>query len=262
MDVTDVLRDRMAEPAGLQRMFTISLLVHAAALAFVMLAPAGWLPSSGSEPKTVMTISLGGGNGGPVNGGTNAIGGKAIQEVRPLDAKLPEPVRAPAAKTPEMTVPVPSKTPAKAAPKPAVKQAPDEARGRTPTRGAETREGSALTDTGARGQGFGLSTGGGAGSGSRLDVENFCCPDYLMVMVEKIRANWNAQAEVSGDAVIKFTIQRDGTITAPEREKSSGYTALDINALRAVVSARQLPPLPAAFPNPSLTVHLNFQYTR
>jgi TonB family protein len=262
MDVTDVLRDRMAEPAGLQRMFTISLLVHAAAFAFVMLAPSGWLPSSNSGPKTVMTISLGGGNGGPANGGINAIGGKAVQEVRPLDAKQPEPVRAPAAKTPEMTVPVPSKTPAKAAPKPVVKQAPDEARGRTPTRGAETREGSALADTGARGQGFGLSTGGGAGSGSRLDVENFCCPDYLMVMVEKIRANWNAQAEVTGDTVIKFTIQRDGTITAPEREKSSGYTALDINALRAVVSARQLPPLPAAFPNPSLTVHLNFQYTR
>jgi TonB family protein len=262
MDVTDILRDRMAEPAGLQRMFTISLLVHAAAFALVVLAPPGWLPSSASGPKTVMTISLGGGNGGPTNGGFNAIGGKAIQEVRPPDVKQPEPVRPPAAKTPEMTVPVPGKTPAKATPRPTVNQAPDEARGRTPTRGAETREGSALADTGARGQGFGLSTGGGAGSGSRLDVENFCCPDYLMVMVEKIRANWNAQAEVAGDSVIKFTIQRDGTITAPEREKSSGYTALDINALRAVVGARQLPPLPAAFPNSTLTVHLNFQYTR
>jgi len=262
MDVTDILRDRMEEPAGLQRMFAISLLVHGAAFAIVLLAPRGWLPSSNSGPKTVMTISLGGGNGGPANGGFNAIGGKAIQEVRPPDVKQPEPVRPPAAKTPEMTVPVPGKTPAKAVAKPVVKQAPDEARGRTPTRGAETREGSALADTGARGQGFGLSTGGGAGSGSRLDVEYFCCPDYLMVMVEKIRANWNGQAEVAGDTVIKFTIQRDGTITAPEREKSSGYTALDINALRAVVSARQLPPLPAAFPNPSLTVHLNFQYTR
>jgi len=52
-----------------------------------------------------------------------------------------------------------SKTPA-----PVVKQAPDDARGRTPTRGAQPAFGSAVAYTGARGQGFGLSTGGGAGS--------------------------------------------------------------------------------------------------
>ena len=62
---------------------------------------------------------------------------------------------------------------------PVVKQAPDEARGRTPTRGAETRAGSAVAETGARGQGFGLSTAAASGSGSRLDVGDFCCPDYL-----------------------------------------------------------------------------------
>jgi hypothetical protein len=28
-----------------------------------------------------------------------------------------------------------------------------------------------------------------------------------------------------------------------------------------VLLTRQLPELPSAFPNPSLTVHLNFQYT-
>ncbi len=49
-------------------------------------------------------------------------------------------------------------------------------------------------------------------------------------------------------AIVKFTIQRDGTITGAEVEKSSGYTALDIAALRAVVGARQLPPLPAGVP--------------
>ena len=66
-------------------------------------------------------------------------------------------------------------------PAPTVKQAPDEARGRTPTKGARAeRSGSAIAETGARGQGFGLSTGGGAGSGSTLDVGDFCCPDYLV----------------------------------------------------------------------------------
>jgi TonB family protein len=252
----------MPEPAGLQRMVAVSLLVHGAALALFVVAPGNWLSPAASEPKTVMTITLGGGNAGPTNGGTNAIGGRAIQTEAPPDLKRPEPVRPPAAKTPEMTVPAPGKPATRAAPAVAVKQAPEEARARTPTRGAEPREGSAVAETGARGQGFGLSTSGGAGSGSKLDVENFCCPEYLMLMVEKIRTNWNPQAEVAGETMIKFTIQRDGAITGPELEKSSGYTALNINALRAVVGARQLPPLPAAFPNPTLTVHLNFQYTR
>jgi periplasmic protein TonB len=262
VEVTDILRDRMAEPAGLQQMVAVSLLVHGAALALFVVAPGNWLSSPPAEPKTVMTITLGGGNTGPTNGGTNPIGGRAIQTEAAPDPKRPEPVRPPAAATPEMTVPAPAKTPARAAAAAAVKQAPDEARGRTPTRGAEIREGSAVAETGTRGQGFGLPTSGGAGSGSKLDVENFCCPEYLVLMVEKIRTTWNPQAEVAGETMIKFTIQRDGTITNPELEKSSGYTALNINALRAVVGARQLPPLPPAFPNPTLTVHLNFQYTR
>ena len=162
-----------------------------------------------------------------------------------------------------MTVPIPSKTPAKAAkPAPVVKQAPDQARGRTATKGTETRAGSALAETGARGVGFGLSSSGGVGTGSRLDVDNFCCPDYIVLMVEKIRSNWNSQAEVPGHVFVKYTIQRDGTIGNAEIETSSGFTALDINALRAVVGTRQLPPLPAAYPNPTLGVHLVFEYKR
>jgi len=61
---------------------------------------------------------------------------------------------------------------------------------------------------------------------------------------------------------VKFIIQRDGTITGAEVERSSGYTTLDIAALRAVVGTRQLMPLPGAYPNASLGVHLNFEYTR
>jgi TonB family protein len=225
--------------------------------------PGQWLSRSQPEPKTVMTITLDGGNGGPANGGMTSIGGRAVQAETPEVPKRPEPVTPPAVKTPAMTVPIPSKTPARAAkPTPVVKDAPQEARGRTPTKGLETREGSALAETGARGLGFGLSTSGGTGSGSHLDVDNFCCPDYVVLMVEKIRTNWNARAEVAGEAVVKYTIQRDGTIVDAEIEKPSGYTVLDISSLRAVVGTRQLPPLPGAFPNPTLTVHLNFQYRR
>jgi TonB family protein len=123
--------------------------------------------------------------------------------------------------------------------------------------------GSAVADTGVRRQqGFGLSTGGGSGSGSSLDVADFCCPDYLVFMVQRIRSNWDAKIDGVGEAVIKFTIQKDGRIVGPEVERSSGSRSLDDNAVRALVYTKQLPALPDAFPNPTLTVHLNFQYTR
>ena len=263
MDVGDVLRDRIREPAGFERMAVISVLAHTALFALLVLVPGQLLSRSEPPPKTVMTITLDGGNGGPANGGMTSIGGRAVQAETPEIPKRPEPVTAPAPATPEMTVPIPTKAPPKTAkPAPTVKQAPEQAKARTPTRGPETREGSAIAETGARGLGFGLSTSGGVGSGSRLDVDNFCCPDYIVLMVEKIRTNWNARAEVPGQVFIKYTIQRDGSIVNPEIETTSGYTALDINALRAVVGARQLPPLPAAYPNPTLGVHLSFEYKR
>ena len=263
MDVADVLRDRVGEPDGFQRMAVISLLAHAAVFAMLVLAPGGLLSRREEAPKTVMTITLDGGNGGPNNGGLTSIGGKAVQAETPEVPKARPPQTAPAPVTPKMTVPIPSKTPAKptkAAPE--VKQAPDQAKGRAPTKGFETREGSALAETGARGLGFGLSTSGGVGSGSTLDVQNFCCPDYVAQMVEQIRSNWDGRAEVAGLVIVKYTIQRDGSIADATVEKSSGYTALDITALRAVVNTRKLLPLPPAFPNPTLGVHLHFDYRR
>jgi len=81
-------------------------------------------------------------------------------------------------------------------------------------------------------------------------------------MVQRIRSNWDAKVDDAGEVVVKFTIQKDGRIVDPTVEKKSGYSTLDLNALRALVYTRQLPALPDAFPNPTLTVHLNFQYTR
>jgi TonB family protein len=264
MDVSDILRDRMQEPAGLRRMVTASIMLHGMLIAALLLMPNGLLTHVGEAPRAIMTITLGGGGGGPQNGGMTSIGGRPVQvAVPPEELVKREAIRPPAAKAPEMTVAAkPTAKPAKAPPALAVKQAPDEARGRTPTRGTEVQTGSAVAETSARGQGFGLSMGGGAGSGSTLDVADFCCPDYLVLMVERIRSSWVQQAEVAGTVIVKFTIERDGRISQTSVEKSSGYPTLDQNAQRAVVVTRQLPPLPTAFPNPILTVHLNFQYQR
>src|SRR5437870_2833414 len=158
MTVSDVLRDRMQEPAGLSGMATVSLVVHAGIVAFLFFGPAHLLSRASEPPRTVMTISLGAGTGGPQSGGMTPMGNRPVREA----------VRPPAVKPPEMTVPRPGARPARTTPATRVAQAPDEARGQKPTRGTEIRTGSAVAETGTRGQGFGLSTGGKAGSGSTL----------------------------------------------------------------------------------------------
>jgi TonB family protein len=204
-----------------------------------------------------MTISLGG-NAGADSGGMTTMGARPVQAVSE-DAKR-EAARPPAAKTPEMTIPRENARTTKATRTPAVKQAPDEARGRTPTRGAETSAGSAIAETGVkRGMGFGLSSGG-QGFGGTLDVADFCCPEYIQTMLQRIRGAWKQEHGVTVNTTVKFTIQRDGTITDSVVENRSGRDDLDLAARRAVVMTKQLPPLPDQFPNPTLTVHLIFRY--
>ena len=81
-------------------------------------------------------------------------------------------------------------------------------------------------------------------------------------MVDLVRRNWDSKQQSVGLTTVKYTIQRDGTLTAVQVEKSSGYATLDLLANRAVLLTRKLPPLPAAFSEPSLTVHLVFEYQR
>jgi protein TonB len=256
--VTNVLLQRAHDPGNVKRMYVFSMLAHGAVAAVILAAPGLLGPSvSQSGEKVVMSISLGGAPG-PRSGGLTPMGGRPIQQVAP-PATRPEPVRPPAARAPEMTLPSPSAR--KAPSRPPVRSAPSDATARKPTTGAEAQTGSAIAETGGRGMGFGLSTGGG-GTGGYLDVGNFCCPEYLTTMLELIRRNWSSKQDVPGSSIVKFTIMRDGRLVAVELEKSSGYAALDLTAQRALLITKKLPPLPSAFTEPSLTVHLIFDYQR
>src|SRR5262249_57452994 len=97
--------------------------------------------------------------------------------------------------------------------------------------------------------------GGGGGSGSCLDVANFCCPEYIALMIDRIRSNWAPRSDLPGEAIVRFTIERDGRLTGIYLETPSGSAALDYAAQRALYMTKQLNPLPAAFTNPTLTVH-------
>jgi protein TonB len=257
--VSDILDLRMRKSEGLSRMIVVSLLAHAALLTAVVLMPAGW----GAKPKeksNPMFISLGGAVG-PNAGGMTQLSGRSVQAVAPPEPK-PRVESPPAAKAPEMSVPDPKLTP-KPRTTAKVEKPVDKASSRNPTTGPEVKTGDARADTGAAPIPFGgLSTGGGGTGGVQINVGDFCCPEYIAAMNQRITENWNRNQGAAGTAVMKFTIQRDGTMTAIEIDQTSRNPMLDLESRRALIMTKRLPPLPAAFTRPTLTVFLSFEYNR
>jgi periplasmic protein TonB len=252
--VTDVIVARSQITERLNAMIPWSVAAHIALFAFMIFMPASWRGAMDEGPRTVMTISLGGAPG-PRNGGLTSMGGRTAQ------AAPPEPVKKvvetpPAPKTPEMALP--TKNPRQV--KPQTQEAPKEATARTPSTG-QPQEGSTRVDTGARGQGFGLTSGGGGSTGVTVDTANFCCPDYLSQMITLIQRNWQSNQGVAGKVVMKFTITRAGAIENVQVEQPSGFLAHELAAQRALLLTR-LPELPLQYPNPSLTLHVTFEYQR
>jgi hypothetical protein len=252
--VTDIIIARSQVTERLNAMIPWSVAAHIALFAFMIFMPASWRGAVDEGPRTVMTISLGGAPG-PRNGGLTSMGGRTVQ------APPPEPVKKvvetpPAAKTPEMALPTKNARQVK----PQTQEAPKEATARTPSTG-QPQEGSTRVDTGARGQGFGLTSGGGGGTGVTVDTANFCCPEYLSQMVTLIQRNWQSNQGVAGKLVMKFTISRAGTIENVQVEQSSGFLAHELAAQRALLLTR-LPELPLQYPNPTLGVHMIFEYQR
>lgn len=251
--VSEVLMARAAKSDGLNSMVGASALVHLVLVAAVAFVPSAWFAVQ-REPEVVMQISLGG-PVGPRDGGLATLGGRPIQQITETKKAI-EPVRPPAAKTPEMIEP--TKAPPKKTPTNPMDA--KDPRSRTPTKGAEVQKGSSVAETGGKGLGFGLSSGGGS-TGGYLDVANFCCPAYLVTMKDMITRNWDSKQGTTAIAQVRFVIQKDGRIVDVLVEKSSGRQDLDYLASRALQLAR-LPPLPAEYPEPALTVHLFFEYVR
>jgi TonB family protein len=251
--VTDIIVSRSGEPDGLSRMVVWSIAAHAVAIMLMLLWPDVAAPE---RPREIMTISLGGAPG-PKTGGLTQIGGREVQAAAPEPAK-PVEEAPPAPKTPAMTLPDPKVRPR---PQPKPERAPEDAKAQKVSTGEKPQAGSTRTET--RGLGFstGLSSTGGSGGPVQLDVINFCCPEYIEQMKVFIQRTWEQNQGVAGSTGVKFTIMRNGTIQAPQIEKPSGYEVLDLAAMRAL-QRTTLPPLPQEFSNPTLTVHMRFDYSR
>ena len=253
--VTDIIVARSRQPEGLQAMVLWSAVGHVVLVALLLLSGARVVED---RQQPVMTISLGG-VPGPRSGGLTQMGARAVQEQAPPEIPARPAITPPAAVAPKMTLPDPKSKPA---PQPKPDKAPPESTAKRANTGPQPTEGNARAETLVpRGQGFGLSSGGGAGGPVQVDVTDFCCPDYLAQLTTFIQRSWDQNQGVVGSTTVRFTIARDGTIQAPQVERPSGFIALDNSAMRAVQITR-LPPLPAAFQNPSLTVHMRFDYQR
>lgn len=239
-------------------MVLLSLAAHAALILLVALMPSSWRTHR-DEPKNVMTISLGGAPG-PRAGGLTTMSGRPVQQaVEPKPEAKPLPVTPPAAKPPEMTEP--TRTAPKATPKPVTppQTTTEQARGRTPTTGARVSEGQAKADTGVVSDSIGLSTGGG-GAGGQINLGNFCCPGYVSEMLQIIQRNFRQQQGTTGSTVMRFVIDRQGTLSEISVARTSRNFLLDQAAQRALVLTK-LPPLPREYTNPTLTVNLEFNFT-
>jgi TonB family protein len=111
------------------------------------------------------------------------------------------------------------------------------------------------------GTGGPVGTGGNVGvGGATFDQPDFNYSYYVERMLVTIGMNWFKPAEsVPISPMIRFRIERDGTISDPQVERSSGLPFVDRAALRAVMASSPLPPLPQEFGGRYLGVHLIFE---
>jgi periplasmic protein TonB len=233
----------------MNRTMTWSIGIHVAVVLFFVLVPRDWIST---PPKRTMTISLGG-TPGPRSTGTTSIGGRTVEQVTP-PPKRPEVVKPTPKNEPD---PVAVKPPPQTA-KPARGAKPEVAPTRPLNTGPQVTRGNTPVDTGARGQGTGLTFGGG-GTGGETNLENFCCKEYLQRLTAEIDSHWEKNQTVKGTTVVRFTILKSGQIVDVEVTQRSGSGLLDRASQRALSDSR-LPPLPAAYPSDRLTVNLTFPY--
>jgi len=256
--MTRVIDTRLALGAvdpRLNRLMTWSFAIHIGVVAVLFVVPRDWLVRTEPAPP-MMTVSLG--SPGARTGGLTAAGAQPIEEVAPPPKRAqPIPVVPP---KPEPVIAVP-KTPPKPIPPKATEPTAAPPLSRPPVTGTQVTPGTARAYTGSTAQSTGLSVGGGVGGAEATVDANFCCPEYVEEMLRRISANWKRHQPEQGTTTVKFTVNRDGSFTRPEVEKSSGSVLLDITSRSAFDNLR-LPPLPAEYQDNQLTIHLKFPYVR
>ncbi len=254
--------DPLGPPERLGKSFTLSIVVHAALAASLLLTAvfhADRKPfmgqqnvGAGVEVTAVKKIPIPS-KQGQVNHLANDTESVVPQE-RVLKLREQRPVRP---VEPEKAIELPAKTPPKTVPKPA---SPVLYR---PNQVYKPNQVFTKTQEALKSPQIGLQGGGGVGIGPNSPF-GFQFGAYAAQIHDLIASKWN-QAGVSASpsqmAVISIRILHDGTVSVSNVQSSGSYT-LDNSARRAILDANPLPPLPPGFPRSQADVDLLFQLRR
>jgi len=252
--VSDILIARQREFDHAGRPIAASFGIHVLLVLGLAVLPAAWF--RGKPPAPTMTISLGPGNAGPDRSGQTATGGRNVDKVVPPEKHEPIiPVTPPKSAVPDPAATV-VKTPPKVSDKPpAPNPVPSPPKQAT---GAQLNKGSALVETGAKGNEIGLASGGGGNNTADFDS---CCKEFFNQLRERVYDRWQSNQGVSGTTIVEFTVERDGTISESHVGTPSGNDVLDLVALSAVKSVH-LNPIPDEYKGKRMTILLRFTYNR
>jgi outer membrane biosynthesis protein TonB len=248
--VSDILEIRALPETGFSRAVTGSVVVHLVGVMALFFAHQYVVSHRRPQPK-MMTITLGGSTG-PRSTGMTAASARPVDQVEPQPKH--EPVKTASSQSSVMTLPV------KSEPKPAPidRALPITSMPKPPTTGAQVRQGTSLAETGSTSEDKGLTVGGAGGSAATLEVKDFCCPDYIQTILQRIENNWNKNVPGRGSTILRFTIHRDGTITNITTDSTTNE--FFENQSRSALVLARLPPLPQEFKDDHLVIHLRFPY--
>lgn len=195
-------------------------------------------------------------------GGTVLVPGPDVVQVSLVDASLaalPAPAPAPAAEPKRERAPdedaglrIEKKPARKKEEKPRAETPPAPAPSRASAAAAAPRVALPYADV-----------GGGLRGQVAVDASNFEFGYYLQQVRVLVARNWTPQPGLPAGtrAEVYFRVARDGSLTAPVVERSSGNEYFDQSARRAVLVTGHLPPLPLGWAGADLGIHFGFEYT-
>jgi TonB family protein len=110
--------------------------------------------------------------------------------------------------------------------------------------------------------------GQGMGEGAEIlsDTQGVDFGPYIRRILEDIKRNWiplipeeaRPPLNKQGETLIRFTINRDGSIAAMNLDGSSQDTAIDRACWGGITGVGQFPPLPGQFKGPNLELRVDF----
>jgi TonB family protein len=240
--VADVLAERAAGQRGFGAALIVSVILHAAGSAAAIYSAFRRPPA---QPVSTLNIRF-----APVRTARPA-------PVTPAAAVRPKPA-APRIEEPR---PQPPKPPAKKAEPPKNNAAPPSPFGRSTKQAGEVASAPPrAAPPAAATAGITSEVAQGQAGVTGLEGGDFPYTLYLDRMKNLIGSRW-LRPQTAGEAktIVYFQVERDGTIRNAAVTTASGNGNFDRAALRAVLEASPLPPLPFGYSGTYLGVHLTFR---